>query len=220
MISTASLEFLSQLKANNYKDWFQENRSRYDAMRAENLSLAKSVLEKLAASDPTLEMVEPKNCLLRINRDIRFSANKAPYKQNIGVVIAPYNRKDLALYYIHIEPNACFVGGGLYMPPSNLLKLVREEISYNWSDFQKIIQNPTFVQTYQDLDREPEMVLKTKPKGYFEDNPAIEFLKLKSFSATKPISDAALQEPDFASQMVKDLQAIIPLIQFINQALL
>ena len=157
--------------------------------------------------------------MFRINRDVRFSKDKSPYKTNMGAFLCAGGKKsNLAGYYFHLEPGGCFAGGGMYMPMPPDLAKVRQEIDYNLADFQKIISSKKFKSVYTDLDRSAEYSLSRVPKGYEPTNPAADYLKLKSFVATYKIPDASLTAKTLVKEVVAGFEALQPLIQFLNEA--
>ena len=220
MITSHTIEFLRDLKANNNKEWFDHNRKRYDITKAEYLSLAGTLLEKMKKIDPGLEMLTAKECIFRINRDIRFSADKSPYKTNLGIVLQPGGKRlNRAAYYFHIEEGACFAGGGLWMPEGSLLQKVRQEIHYFYPDLVAILTNQKFKNTYNDLDVEPGQKLTRPPKGYDATDPAIEYIKLKSFTASTPVADSILASEKLVNTITEYFEVLKPLIQYINRGL-
>ncbi len=159
-------------------------------------------------------------CTFRFNRDIRFSKDKSPYKTNFGASINKNGKKAHdAGYYLHLEPGNSFCGGGVWMPEAKHLAAVRQEIDYNWEDFQKIINNKTFVKTYDSLSFAPEYTLTREPKGYEKDNPAIDYIKLKSFLAIKSLPDEVFFSDNTVKDIVATFSALQPLIIFLNRAL-
>ena len=123
-------------------------------------------------------------------------------------------------YYFHFEPGGnSFVGGGLYMAEPDKLKKVRQEIDYNWTEFHKILSNKKFKTQYNDLDKSEGMTLKREPKGYEKDNPAIEYIKLKSWIAIAPITDKELTDQSLVKNISNAFDALQPLIIFLNRAL-
>ncbi|WP_027001875.1 DUF2461 domain-containing protein [Hugenholtzia roseola] len=217
---SASFAFLDDLKNNNHREWFAQQRERYEALRHNYLALAESMLVPMQAFDATLEGLSAKNCIFRINRDVRFSADKSPYKTYLGFGFAPYNRKkELAIYYTHIERGLSFAGGGLYQPAAEIVKKIRQEIDYHTAEFFEIVQNPEFVATFGDLDREEGQYLKTQPKGYDKNHPALKYLQLKSFTALRPFSDKEVLQADFVEKSVAAMRALQPLLQFLNRAI-
>ena len=220
MLQSHTLEFLRELKANNNKEWFDANRKRYEKVKSDYLALAADLLESMKKIDPALEMLTAKDCIFRINRDIRFSANKSPYKTNLGIVLQPGGKRmSRAAYYFHIEEGASFAGGGLWMPESALLLKVRKEIHYFIPDLTEILEKPDFKKYYGALDIEEGQKLSRPPKGFEADDPAIEFIKLKSFTTSAPISDDLLTSKNLVENISVRLEALKPFIQFINRGL-
>lgn len=220
MISKPTLDYLKKLKKNNDRDWFEKNRASYEPAKAEYLSLIQRVLDGLKEFDPTLTDNTAKEAMFRINRDVRFSKDKSPYKTHLGANIKRGGKKSVyAGYYIHIEPGASFVGGGLWFPDADSLKKVRQEFDYCFDDLKKIFANKDFKKTYGALDSDKEISLSRPPKNYDAENPAIEFLKLKCFVATKNLSDEEVSDKKFAEQIIKDFKALHPFLIFLNHSL-
>ena len=220
MLEPQTLTFLKQLKKNNNKPWFDAQRPKYEAARIDFQNFIQLVIDRLQQSDTTITGTVARECLFRINRDIRFSNDKTPYKSNFGASIKQGGRKSgLAGYYFHLEPGNSFVGGGLWMPDAPIVKAMRQEIDYNWEAFAGIIQNKDFKKIYGDLYKGDEIRLSTVPKGYERDNPAIEYLKLKSFIAETRIPDEELTTALLHKKTVAAFEAIQPLLQFINRAI-
>lgn len=122
-------------------------------------------------------------------------------------------------YYFHLEPGGCFAGGGLYVPMPEELKKVRQEIDYNFADFKKLIGAKKFKSMYGDLDKSAEYSLSRVPKGYEADNPAADYLRLKSYIAMVQFSDADLTSKDLVKKTVAAFEALQPVIGFINEAI-
>lgn len=220
MLQSNTIQFLKKLEKNNTKPWFDANRALYESAKADFLQLTAQVLKETAKFDASIAHLQPKECVFRINRDVRFSKDKSPYKTNMGMSIARGGKKgNFAGYYFHLEPGKSFVGGGLYMPMPDDLKKLRQEIDYNFTDFQKIIQHKNFRAVYGDLDLSSELSLSRAPKGYEEDNPAIQYIKLKSFIATNTIADSTLTDKSLVKQITQSFKALHPLLNFINAAL-
>jgi uncharacterized protein (TIGR02453 family) len=218
MIEKSTLKFLFDLSQNNNKEWFHDNQKEYKALKENILAFTAEFITKFGSIDHTIAELEPKKCLFRINRDIRFSKNKDPYKTNIGISIAKGGKKtDNAGYYINIQPNSSFIGGGQYMVPPNDLKKIRQEIDYSFADFKAILDDNSFKSYYGDLSVDPSMILKRPPKGYSEDNPAVEYLKYKSFTAIKNIPDSTVLSKDFIAECISGMTALKPLVDFLNR---
>ncbi|MBP6238870.1 MAG: DUF2461 domain-containing protein [Saprospiraceae bacterium] len=221
MVQPTTIEFLKELKSNNSKSWFEQNRKRYDKMKSDYISLAGRILEQMKDIDPSLDMVTAKDCIFRINRDVRFSADKSPYKTNLGIALHPGGKKfNLAAYYLHIEPGQSFIGGGLWMPEAPLLSKVRKEIHYFYHDLVDILNNPLYKKTFGSLDVEDGQKLTRPPKGYEAEDPAIEFLKLKSFTASTPLPDEMLTSDKLVGHIINTFTILKPLIGFINRGLM
>lgn len=221
MVQPTTIEFLKELKSNNSKSWFDQNRKRYDKMKSDYISLAGRILEQMKDIDPSLDMVTAKDCIFRINRDVRFSADKSPYKTNLGIALHPGGKKfNLAAYYLHIEPGQSFIGGGLWMPEAPLLSKVRKEIHYFYHDLVDILNNPLYKKTFGSLDVEDGQKLTRPPKGYDAEDPAIEFLKLKSFTASTPLPDEMLTSDKLVGHIINTFTILKPLIGFINRGLM
>lgn len=220
MLSKETLQFLDDLKANNNRDWFVENKKRYEAFKKDYQQLVADLLDAMKPLDPSLEMLEVKNCTFRINRDIRFSKDKTPYKSHLGIWLSSgakgLNRSG---YYIHLEKGASFIAGGLYCPESEDLKKMRKEIAYFHDDLEAILEEKYFKREFGDFDRNEKDTLKNPPRGYDKEHPAIELLKLKSFESSQKIEFSAAAKKDFVGVMSQKLIALKPLNDFINRAL-
>ena len=221
MLQPTTLKFLQALKKNNSKEWFDTNRKQYESAKVDFAALVDAIIHSFGKKDPSIAGLLAKECVFRINRDVRFSKNKDPYKTNMGASITAGGKKVMmAGYYFHLEPGGkSFVGGGLYMAEPDKLKKVRQEIDYGWSEFSKIIQNKKFKENYTDLDRSEGMSLVREPKGYEKDNPAIDYIKLKSWIALKSISDKELTDKELVKTITTSFEALYPLIVFLNKAL-
>ena len=217
MIKTETLTFITDVAANNNREWFAENKERYEAAKADVLAFVDQLIPQLAAADPEFSADTPsKKCLLRIYRDVRFSKNKDPYKNNYGIFFAVKGKGvNEPGYYLHIQPGACFFAAGFWMPPAPELKKIREEIDYNTSDFLDIINEKNFKNTFQ-LSQEDK--LKKAPKGYETDHPQIELLKLKSFIATFPIKDEEFLKPAIVNKLKTAFESVYPFILFLRKA--
>ena len=220
MLSKDSLQFLDDLKANNNRDWFLDNKKRYEVFKKNYHQLVADFLDVMKPLDPSLEMLEVKNCTFRINRDIRFSKDKSPYKDHIGVWLSSGAKgKNRSGYYVHIARTGSFIAGGFYCPEAEDLKKVRKEIAYFHEDLEEIINNKNFQKEFGDFDRNENNLLKNPPRGYEKDHPAIDFLKLKSFETSQKFDIEEVLKEDFVSKMTRKLIVLKPLNDFINRAL-
>ena len=220
MLSKETLQFLEDLKANNNRDWFLENKKRYEAFKKDYQQLTSDLLDALKPLDSSLEMLEVKNCTFRINRDIRFSKDKTPYKTHLGFWFSSGTKgSNRSGYYIHLENGASFIAGGLYCPEADDLKKMRKEIAYFHDDLEAILNDKNFKKEFMDFDRNEKNTLKNPPRGYEKEHPAIELLKLKSFESSQKIDFSAVTKKDFVTVMTQKLIVLKPLNDFINRAL-
>lgn len=218
MLSKESLHFIDDLTANNNRDWFLDNKKRYEKFKTDYQNLVAEFLAEMKPLDPSLEVLEVKNCTFRINRDIRFSKDKTPYKNHLGIWMSSGTKgANRAGYYIHIGKNESFIAGGFYSPEAEDLKKVRKEIAFFYDDLEEIVAEKAFKKIYEKLDTSNS--LKNAPKDYEKDHPAIEFLKLKSFTATQKFEYNEATKSDFVKKTVEKLILLKPLNDFINRAL-
>lgn len=220
MLSKDTLQFLDDLKANNNRDWFLENKKRYETFKTDYQQLVADLLNVMKPLDASLEMLEVKNCTFRINRDIRFSKDKTPYKSHLGIWLSSgakgLNRSG---YYIHLEKGSSFIAGGLYCPEAEDLKKMRKEIAFFHDDLEAILDEKNFKKEFKDFDRNEKNTLKNPPRGYEKEHPAIELLKLKSFESSHRIDISETTKKDFVAAISKKLIVLKPLNDFINRAL-
>ncbi|MFN2457028.1 MAG: DUF2461 domain-containing protein [Chitinophagaceae bacterium] len=220
MLEPQMLRFLKQLQKNNNRSWFEVHRADFEAARIDFQNFIQLVIDDLERKDTTIAGLMARDCLFRINRDIRFSKDKSPYKTNFGASVKKSGKKSVyAGYYFHCEPGKSFAGGGLWMPEAATVKKVRQEIDYNWDEFQTIISEKKFRTIYKDLFKGGEVSLTTNPKGYEKDNPAIEYLKLKSFIAETHLKDEELTKATLHQKTIAAFEALQPFLNFINRAL-
>lgn len=219
MIQPQTLEFLKELVDNNNRDWFQANKERYDKARENVIELAATVITKLHKIDPTVSAdLDPKKCVMRIYRDIRFSKNKTPYKNNFGISLPTQGSKLGGVeYYLQIQPGKSFIAGGYWMPEAEHLKAIRQEIDYNANDLKRIIDDDGFVKLFGDFRAQDQ--LKTTPKGYDADNENIDLLKLKSFIVSHPLKDKEVTSGRAADDIVDICGKLYPLNVFLKNAL-
>jgi uncharacterized protein (TIGR02453 family) len=220
MLQSSTIKFLKDLKKNNNKPWFEAHRPVYENARKDFEIFIQSVIDQHGKKDPSIKNLVARNCMFRINRDVRFSKDKSPYKFNFGASINPGGKKSpLAGYYFHLSPGDSFAGGGIWMPLPGDLKKIRQEIDYNLAAFKKILAAKKFKSVYGDLSRDPEYLLSRVPKGYEPGNPAAAFLKLKSLIAGIPLKDVELSAKDLLKKTAAAFDALQPLIEFINESI-
>lgn len=218
MLQKSSAHFLRQLDKNNSKVWFDAHRAEYEAARKDFEQFINAVLRGAEVFVPELAGRSAKDAIFRIYKDVRFSKDKTPYKNNMGAGFGKFEKKKMnaAGFYVHFQPGANFVGGGLWMPDGPTLKAIRQEIDYNWPEFNKIISKASFKKMFGDLD--DSVKLKTLPKGYDAENPAIEYLKLKSFTVGRQLEDEALHEKNAVKIILDSIKEMKPFVDFLNRA--
>lgn len=220
MIAPTTLKFLKDLKNNNHKEWFEANRLWYDTIKVNMTALVTSIITNFSDIDKDLKVLTAKDCMFRISRDIRFSKDKTPYKNNLGAFFNKGGKKiNLAGYYIHIEPGKSFIGGGLYMPMADALKKVRQEIDYNLDEFKSIVEGTMFKNFYTDGLEMKEFSLVGAPKGYDKNQVGIEYLRLKSFVATKALTDKDITSETLLKTITKAFETLMPMVKFLNRAI-
>lgn len=217
MIKPETLAFLTAVAENNNREWFALNKEQYENAKADVISFVEKLIPLLAAVDPVFSSETlAKKCVMRIYRDVRFSKNKDPYKNNFGISFMVKHNKEIGPeYYLHLQPGKSMFAAGYWMPEASHLKNIREEIDYNTSEFLDIIQAKSFTDTFTLSEND---TLKKAPKGYDTDHPQIGILKLKSFIATFPISDAELLKPTIINHLKKAFSDIYPFVQFLRKA--
>ena len=218
MIEKSTLQFLADLKKNNTKEWFDANRKRYEAAKDNVQNITGGLIKAIGVHDEDIALLLTKDCTFRINRDVRFSKNKAPYKTNISAIFSKGGKKaDTAGFYVHVEPGGAFVAAGYWNPEPKKLASVRQEIDYNFAEWKKILAAKKFKEMFADGLSKEDM-LQRPPKGYDVENPAIEFIKLKSFIVTRQMTDAELQDKSFIKNIVSVFKAVKPMLDFLNTA--
>lgn len=215
MVSPIVLDFLKDLKDNNNREWFNENKKRYQDAKAAFDDFINRLIPRLREFDSSIDMITAKDCTFRIYRDVRFSKDKSPYKTNMGGYIARGGRKSqYAGYYVHLEPGQSFLAGGMYMPPPDLLKNIREEIYQNIDEFKSIIERKSFRETFGPF-HDPDK-LKNPPKGYDSDWPDVDLLKHKSYAVMHVVDDDKVVSGDYLDYAVVIFKELYPLNRFFN----
>ena len=219
MLQPAVLKFITSLQKNNNKPWFDEHRSEYENAKSSFLLFVEELKMAISIFDPAIGQLEAKHCTFRINRDVRFSKDKRPYKNNMAAYFNKAGKKgNGAGYYVHIEPGKSFAAAGIWMPPGEDLAKIRQEIDYYLVDWKKIIGNSGFKKQFpQGIDTQEK--LTRPPKGYDEENPAIVWLKMKNFIASRSFTDKELTSKDFVKELAKTFKTVKPLVDFINRSL-
>ena len=217
MLQKTTIDYLKKLKKNNQKEWFEANRTAYDEAKSDFIQLVEAVINHLKTIDTRYGELEAKKCIFRMNRDVRFSKDKSPYKINFGASFQIGGKKSpSAGFYLHIEPDQSFAGGGIWMPEADALKKIRQEIDYNGKEFEGIVSAKQFKTLFTSLNESEK--LKNPPKGYLPNNEMIEYLKLKNFVTGHNMNNDALQAKDLKKKVAAAFTALNPLIEFLNKA--
>ncbi|KEO72807.1 DUF2461 domain-containing protein [Anditalea andensis] len=211
-----TLIFLEQLSENNQKAWMDENKSWYLEVKEAFVEEVGKLLNGLIEIEPGMANFKPKDCVFRQNRDVRFSANKMPYKINMAAYFALGGKKSNGPgYYLHIQPGKSFVGGGLYMPPADILKRLRQEIDYSGEELRSIITEPSFQKAFEGLKGEQ---LKTSPRDYDQEHPHIDLLRYKSFEVFTLLPDDLIKEGKVIETSLHTFSLMQPFMQFLYRA--
>jgi uncharacterized protein (TIGR02453 family) len=216
-INKSTLDFLDALKVNNNRDWFINNKLSYLEAKKNFESLVQEIINKIIDFEPIMKGLEVKSCVYRINRDIRFSNDKSPYKSHFGAFVVRGGKKNgdkFAGYYIHIEPGQSIIAGGAYMPPVPWLNAIREKIDDEPDKLLKIINNKDFIKYFGKIDGEK---LKKAPKGYPADHPHIDLLKFKSYLVVNEIPDELVLSERYFNHSMTVIRAMKPFNDFLNE---
>lgn len=221
MIKQTSLNFLKELKNNNSREWFEQNKIIYQAYKDDIISFTENLLLELEKFDLSIAnaILIPKKCLTRVNRDLRFSKDKTPYKNYVLVVFnknAPHG--NTAGYFIHIEPGNCMVGGGIWQTTPEFLKKIRKEISYSFEEINGIISSKQFQEIFPS-GIQGQSKLKKFTDLSEEREPVIELLKMKGFCTKELISDNVLTSSDAVKTIINYFKTTKPLIEYLNKAI-
>ncbi len=224
----AALTFLRALKRHNAREWFEANRATYEReLKVPLKALVEELDVRFAALAPEY-VGDPKSSLFRIHRDIRFSKDKSPYKTHVAFWI--FHRSPGrgvgqtvdggAGFYFHLEPGASMVAGGLWMPPSPKLQRVRDAMSDNVASWEQAVLDQAFVRRFGGLnDDEPGVLLKRLPRGYAPGHPAERWLRFKSYTVSRGLSDAEATGPTVAERVMKEYAVMLPFVRWLNRAL-
>lgn len=217
--SADALRFLRALKRNNRREWFNAHRDEYEVhVRQTMISIVERLADDLRDFAPEI-VASPKTSMYRIYRDVRFSANKAPYKTHVA---ASFPTRGLARHegaglYFHVSPDEVWIGGGMYAPQTSQLHAVREHIASNFTRLRAIVEAPAFRRAVGSLEGER---LRRVPRGFPADHEASEYLKFRQFLAGRDLPPAAATGPRFYATIVGVFRHVAPLTRFLNEPLL
>lgn len=211
------IKFLKELKKNNNRQWFQAHKEEYETfVKLPMQSLIVALKGEFSKFAPEIEL-HPKRSMFRIYRDIRFSKNKAPYKAHVAAVFHPRGHwQESAGYYLHIEPGEVFLGGGIYMPPNDLLRDIRQAIVEHSGDFLSIVGDNSFRRRFGELEGDK---LQRVPQGFETTHPMAGWLKYKWLYAGVTWPHEKSFSPKFVREAAQIYQHVTPLVRFLNKAL-
>ncbi len=216
-IKKENLDFLIDLKANNNRDWFTENKSLYLKNHEDLIAFADDLLIKMNEHD-TIETPSGKKSLYRIYRDVRFSKDKSPYKTHWSGSFSRATKLLRGGYYFHIEPGNSFIGGGFWGPNKEDLLRIREDIATDDEELRAILSSPEFVEAFGGLSKFGDQ-LKTAPKGFDKDHPAIDLLRFKQFIVGKHFSDEEVLSENFSERANSTFKLMRPFFDYMSEVL-
>ena len=213
------LEFLKRLTANNNREWFNAHKEEWLACKADLEAFTAQWLEAMQEIDPETTNLQVKDCMYRIYRDTRFSHNKAPYKDWIGLIIAPHGgrKSPYGCYYLHFQPGQCLFAGGVWCPEPDTIKALRKDIFDNYEELESIFSREDVAPYFQGFDHDGE--LKKLPAPYSQtakDFPHPKWISRNSFTFEYRMTDADMQAPDFFEHLLTLCRAAKPLNDFLN----
>ena len=214
-ISKDAFSFLNSLAKNNNREWFTENKNKYTSAQENIISFADEVLDTMNSFDK-IDTPSGKKALKRIYRDVRFSKNKAPYKQHFGLMFARATAERRGTYYVHIQPGESFIGGGFWGPEKDDLLLIRKHIAQDDSFFREVIDSAAFKKAFTSLQGEQ---LKTAPKGFDKEHPSIDLLRYKQFLIGRNFTDKEVLRADFPKVAAETLKAMLPFFTVMTEML-
>jgi len=211
MVSKATLDFLVQLRANNNREWFADNKKEFQKLEKDFKLFAQEIVTELSKSD-SIDKIQ----IFRIYRDVRFSKDKSPYKTNFGVALGRTKPLLRGGYYLHIEPGGCFVGGGFWEPNAEDLNRIRKEFEMDDEEIRKIISDTNFKKFFGELKGEE---LKTAPKGFDKTHPAIDLIRKKQYLITRNFTDKEVMSENFKTEVLATFKAMRPFFDYMSEVL-
>jgi len=209
------IDFLRELRLNNNRQWFNANKERYLEAKAFAEQLCEQLIAVITSFDPRAALLTPADCMYRIYRDTRFSADKTPYKTHIGIFInPPYGKKSPTCgYYLHIEPDNCFLCAGTICLPTKTIQAIRQSIYDDIDEYRSIVESPEFTCCYTKLG---DNFLKTAPKGFPKDWPYIDYIRPRDFMALQSLTNDFMCRPSLADSLAESLRQAKRFNDFIN----
>ena len=230
------LKYLQDIAANNNREWYQENKKEYLAVRKDFEENVEELLRKISAFDASIAHLRVKDCTYRFNRDTRFSPDKSPYKRHFGAYMAAHGKKALhGGYYIHLEPGECMIAVGSYWLPTNILTACRNEIMANTEEWLKCVENKNFTRIFGGKEHSAKQTtengwpnggkgfgierLKTCPAGFPKDYEHIEYLRMKDYCAWTKVPDDFFDDENWQEKAIKIFKTGKPMMDFVNNVI-
>lgn len=226
------LSFLTDIAANNNREWYQDHKNEYQAARASFEEGVANAIEAIGKFDPTISHLTAKDCTYRFNRDTRFSPDKSPYKRHFGAYISAHGKKGLhGGYYIHLQPGQCLLAVGSYWLPTNILTAMRNEMMGNIDEWRKCVESGQFVKCFgyaNESKWEDEHVdakgfglscLKKAPKDFPKDYEFLHYLRMKDYCAWQVVPDDFFEGDGWTARMVKIFEVAKPMLDFTNSVI-
>jgi len=210
-IPKSTFTFFKKLEKNNNRDWFNEHKSEFKDIEKDVKLFYNSLMEKLRAHDDIEGMK-----MFRIYRDVRFSKNKAPYKTHFGGSFKRATARLRGGYYLHIQPGESFIATGFWEPSKEDLFRIRKEFETDDEEMRAILANKKFKSVWGGFVGDE---LKTAPKGFDKEHPAIDLIRKKQFIFTKQFSDKEILEDDFVSKVDIAFKVVRPYFDYMSDVL-
>ena len=214
-----TLHFLKKLKINNNREWFDSNKTEYLASKEIFEEFVSELIKGINKFDKKVSLdLKPKDCTFRIYKDVRFSKDKTPYKNNMSASINPGGKKsNIPGYYFHLEPDGCFLAGGVYMPMPDVLKAIRQEIDYNPLPLINVLKSASFKKEFNGLDEEDK--LKNPPKGFNKDHAHSEIIKNRHFIVSQKFENKVILKKEGLIKTLDSFKAMYPFLDYLRKAI-
>lgn len=215
VIQKGCLDFLKHLAKNNNREWFSQHKQQYTSANNNLIAFAGALLEEMAKHDH-IETASGRDSLFRIYRDVRFSGSKTPYHTFFSGGFKRATQKLRGSYYFHIQPGASFAGGGFWGPEPGDMRRIRQDIDYNYADWQKLLAGKTMIKTFGQLYGEQ---LISTPRGYAKDHPAIGLLRYKQFLLRRNFTDEEVCSNNFIKLLNDTFKKMRPFLNYMSEVL-
>ena len=217
MIKKETLDFLRLLKKNNDRKWFTANKSLYEAAWWNVVDITMFLIDGISEFDDSIGQLDPRDCIYRLNRDTRSSADKTPYMTNFGVYIKRGGKKAVgAGYYLHVEPGSCMMSGGIFEPPAKELAAIRNAVAESPQTMRNLLAEPCLADEFGHLWGD---AVKTAPRGYPKDHPAIDLIRHKNYIVAKEILDDEIVAPSFPASCLESFRIVRDFNRYLNSVM-